>query len=139
MACLHNIIALIWTKQAKAFFLPYKVNCDVVTQETGVSSKFWIFLWTLLQLVKLLSTLEHHCCSRTKLMWRGGRGVEKALLPRVSEVQNIQCQIGLTNSWNASRKLRNEFQINLASKFRYPQFSRCSNIRNNWYKTLYSG
>ena len=39
-----------------------------------VNSYFWIFLWTLLRLVKLSIMFEHHCCSRTKSRMGCGRG-----------------------------------------------------------------
>ena len=48
-------------KQKK--YLPYKVNYDITSREVLVD----LFLWNLLRLLKLLTTLEHQCCSRTKV------------------------------------------------------------------------
>ena len=46
-------------------YLPW--NYDTTSWEAWVDSQFWIFLWTLQRLVKLLTTIEYYCVLELKL------------------------------------------------------------------------
>ena len=64
-----------------------------------ISEYFYFIFLTLLQLVQLLTTFEHHCCCRTKVKMEGKR---KKLPPSpyVFDAQKSQCQIGLSCGWD---------------------------------------
>lgn len=48
-------------------YLPW--NYDTTSWEAWVDSQFWIFLWTLQRLIKLLTTSEHNCCPSRPCFW----------------------------------------------------------------------
>ena len=105
MTCLWRYYWLHDVLLRRKVFLPNYLNHDVISWKSWVDSQFWIILWTLLRLVKLLTKFEHHYCSRTYVKMRGGwwgGGEGKKPLHCVFEAHKNLCQIRLKCKKNVS-------------------------------------